>query len=397
MILPVLPVQWADMIPGEWGRLRRAALPLEMVGAAVVAEWEDRAAKFLGLPCAAALSSKRRALQLVLEHLRIGPGDEVIVPAYGSTALVRAVLETGAAAVPAEVALESFQVTAASVADRVSPRTRLVIVSHLFGAPAPVDEIVDIAGERGITVVEDCAQALGARLNGRRVGALGYAAIFGLGPFDPVNTHGGALVASHDTALGRFIHGKVGELPHEHVALARRVAALRRDRCVTRSGLLWLRRGLITASGEWGGDAGIGPDVPPAYAPVQAALGMAKMATLAERLAHRRRMAALLASLLGPDIRLQRTLPGAEPVWSRCVALLPCRAAPVARRMLLRRAVVTATGDAIAADCARMTGRADCPNAVDLQPNLIALPFFDAITPAQIRRAARALNDCLAR
>ncbi len=395
MILPMLPRRWADVLPGEWKRLRRGTAPLELVGAAVVAEWEECVARFLGVPRVAALSSPGRGLRLVFEHLGLGPGDEVIVPAYGSRRVVEAVQSAGAAAVSAEVSLETFHVTPASVSARISPRTRAIVVSHLFGAPAPVDEIVELAGLRGITVIEDCAEALGARIGGRRAGAVGYAGVFGLGLFDPVNTHGGALVASHDTDLVRFIHGRIAELPHDHTVLAGRIAAARRERLLVGSGLAWPLLALRAGQAD-GEEAGAGDSAEPAsYAPVQAALGMTKLATLPERLAHRRRMAALLDSLLDPSVRLQRVPSGAESVWSRCVVLLPRRAETVRRRML-RRAVEGAAGDAVAVDCARLLGRADCPNAVDLHPNILALPFFDAVTSGQIRRAARALNASLA-
>jgi dTDP-4-amino-4,6-dideoxygalactose transaminase len=138
-----------------------------------VAAFEREFAEFAGTRYAVAVANGTVALELALLALGIGPGDEVVVTPRSFFASVSAIVLRGARPVFADVDRDSQNITRDSVAAVLTPRTRAVVCVHLAGWPCEMDPILELARERGLAVVEDCAQAHGARYRGRPVGSLG--------------------------------------------------------------------------------------------------------------------------------------------------------------------------------------------------------------------------------
>jgi dTDP-4-amino-4,6-dideoxygalactose transaminase len=149
---------------------------------------------YVGSPHAVGCNSGTDALHLALVAAGIGSGDEVVLPAFTFFATAEAVSYTGATPVFADIDARSFNLTADSLEKRLSPRTRAVIVVHLFGQCAPLDEIAALCKKKNLVLVEDCAQALGADYRGRRAGSWGD---FGCFSFYPTKN----LAAAGDAGL----------------------------------------------------------------------------------------------------------------------------------------------------------------------------------------------------
>lgn len=164
--------------------------------------FEREYAAFLGVRHAVALTNGTVALELALRGLGIGPGDEVVVACRTFIASASCAVAVGARPVFAEVDRDSQNVTAATVAAALTPRTRAVVCVHLAGWPCDMDAIGALARERGIHVVEDCAQAHGATWRGRPVGSFGHVAAFSFCQDKILTTGGeGGLLATDDEAL----------------------------------------------------------------------------------------------------------------------------------------------------------------------------------------------------
>jgi dTDP-4-amino-4,6-dideoxygalactose transaminase len=141
------------------------------------------------------------ALFLILKALGIGPGDEVITATNSFIASAWVIVAAGATPVFADVR-DDFNINPASISAKITSRTRAIIPVHLTGRPAPMNEINTIAQCHGLYVVEDAAQAIGARYHGRRVGSLGIAAGFSLHPLKNLGVYGdGGLISTNDNAL----------------------------------------------------------------------------------------------------------------------------------------------------------------------------------------------------
>ena len=160
------------------------------------AEFEAAFRDYAGADHAFATSSCSSALELTALISRVGLGDEVILPAHTFAATAIPFARTGARLVWADIEPDSLVVSAATLAPLINERTRVIVVVHLYGLAADMDPILALAAEHGILVVEDTAQALGARYKGRRVGTLGDFGCFSFHTHKNISTlgEGGMLV-----------------------------------------------------------------------------------------------------------------------------------------------------------------------------------------------------------
>jgi dTDP-4-amino-4,6-dideoxygalactose transaminase len=182
--------------------LTHGPLSANAAGEAVVPRLERRWAQRVGVAHCVAVSSGTAALQLALQALGVGPGDEVIVPALSFVASASAPALCGATPVFADISPDTFTLDPADVAARVTSRTVAVVVVHLHGLPADMDALAAVARRHGLALVEDAAQAHGARYSGRAAGALGDVAAFSLHPSKNLPACGeGGLVTTADQAL----------------------------------------------------------------------------------------------------------------------------------------------------------------------------------------------------
>ncbi|MFN2431927.1 MAG: DegT/DnrJ/EryC1/StrS family aminotransferase [Gemmatimonadota bacterium] len=164
--------------------------------------FEEELAAYLDREHVVTLNSGTDALLLALRACDIGPGDEVIVPAYTFVATASAVILAGARPVFVDCAAGSFNLDPAAVEAAVGPRTRAVIPVHLFGGAAPLEPLVRLCGERGLRLIEDAAQAIGATYLGEAVGGIGHAGAFSFYPSKNLGAYGdGGAVVTDDADL----------------------------------------------------------------------------------------------------------------------------------------------------------------------------------------------------
>jgi len=157
-----------------------------------VARFESALASFIGTKTGVAVSSGTAALHLSLLALRIKRGDEVILPSYVCTAPLNAVHLATATPVIADIDRDTFNIDVADVKKRITGQTRAIIVPHLFGLPADLDELQSL----GIPVIEDCAMSIGSRFKGRLAGSFGVVSVFSFYTTKMMATGEGGMVLS---------------------------------------------------------------------------------------------------------------------------------------------------------------------------------------------------------
>lgn len=172
------------------------------------------------------------ALHVILRGLGIGPGDEVIVPAHTFIATWLAVSYAGATPVPVEPDPRTYNINPDLLEAAITPRTKAVIVVHLYGQPVDMDAVNAVAGRHGLPVIEDAAQAHGARYKGRRVGSLGHAAAFSFYPGKNLGAFGdGGAITTDDAKLAEAVrslrnYGSLKKYVHELMGLNSRLDEL---------------------------------------------------------------------------------------------------------------------------------------------------------------------------
>lgn len=163
-----------------------------------VREFEEKYAKYNGSKHAIAVSSGTAALHISLLALGIGKGDEVIVPDFTFPATGNAVLFTGAKPVLADIDLKTYCINPEEIGSKITPKTKAIVPVHSFGNPADMREIMDIAEEKELLVMEDAAPAHGAEYDGRKVGNFGIAGCFSFHPRKIISTGEGGMITTND-------------------------------------------------------------------------------------------------------------------------------------------------------------------------------------------------------
>jgi len=245
-----------------------------------VSAFESEFAAFVGTKHAIGVGNGLEALQLILRGYRIGAGDEVIVPANTYIATWLAVSGAGATPVPVEPVDRTFNLDPSRIEAAITPKTKAILPVHLYGQTAEMDAINEVARAAGLKVIEDAAQAHGARFNGRRAGALGDAAGWSFYPTKNLGAYGDAgAITTDDDDLA------------EHVRLLRNYGS--KEKYYNEI------KGINSRLDE-----------------LHAALLRVRLKYLDEWNARRARVARMyMEGLSGTDLLLPVVAEGAEPVW----------------------------------------------------------------------------------
>lgn len=167
---------------------------------------EKRFAEMLGVKHAYACSSGTAAIHCAIAAINPEPGDEIITTSITDMGALAPIIYQGAIPVFADVDPMTCNVVAESIAQCISPRTRAIIVTHLFGNPCEMDAILELAAAHDIPVIEDCAQAFLATYDGRHVGTIGTIGCFSLQQGKHITTGEGGIVVTNDSDLARRIY-----------------------------------------------------------------------------------------------------------------------------------------------------------------------------------------------
>lgn len=188
-----------------------------------VSALEEEIARYVGTAHAVGLNSGTDALHLALRALDVGPGDEVITTPFTFVATTEAIGIVGATPVFVDIDPVTYNIDPKAIEAAITPRTKAILPIHLYGHPAPMPEIVEIAGRRGLAVVEDCAQAIGATIGGKKVGSFGDVGCFSFFPSKNLGAFGdgGMATTGRDdlNARMRSLRAHGGRVKYHHEEL----------------------------------------------------------------------------------------------------------------------------------------------------------------------------------
>ena len=197
-----------------------------------VTAFETAFAEAIQAPHVVGCANGTAAVALALEAAGVGPGDEVIVPSHTFIATAEAVCHVGATPVFCDIDPDTYTLDPKDAERRITPRTRAIIPVHIYGTPADMDAILDLARTHDLVVIEDCAQAHLATYKGRMVGSIGHAGSFSFFPGKNLGALGDAgAVATADAQLAERIrkladHGRLSKYEHDIVGYNQRLDGL---------------------------------------------------------------------------------------------------------------------------------------------------------------------------
>lgn len=174
-----------------------------------IGRFERGFSEYIGSENATTVCNGTVAIHLGLEALGIGSGDEVIVPTLTYIASVNTIIQTGATPVFVDSLEPTWQIDPADVRRKITPKTKAIMVVHLYGLPCDMDSILEICNEHGLLLIEDCAEAFGTRYKGRHVGTFGDVATFSFFGNKTITTgEGGMVVAKDKSVIEKAYHLK---------------------------------------------------------------------------------------------------------------------------------------------------------------------------------------------
>jgi perosamine synthetase len=278
-----IPLSRPDITQAEQEAVAQVLLTPHLSLGPKLPEFERALADYVGTRYAVAVNSGTSALHLCVRAMGIGPGDEVITTPFSFIASSNCILMEGARPVFVDIDPGTWNIDPARIEAAITPRTRAILPVDVFGQPADMDPIRDIARKHNLRVIEDSCEALGATYKGRRAGSLGDVGVFGFYPNKQVTTGEGGMIVTNDESVYRL------------------TASMRNQ-----------GRG---ESNTWLAHERLGYNF--RLSDINCALGIAQMKRIEEILAHRSRAAGYYLERLRDEkrVRLQRIHPDCRISW----------------------------------------------------------------------------------
>ena len=202
------------------------------IGGEAVTSFERQFGKYIGVSECVGCNSGTDALYMALKALDIGEGDEVITTPFTFVATAEVISRVGAKPVFVDIDLDTFNLNLTAVEQAISPQTRAIIPVHLFGQPVDMTELMAIAHENDLYVIEDCAQATGAEWNNQKIGSMGHIACFSFFPTKNLGGCGdGGALTTNDPAIAAKVkmlreHGTQVRYRHDITGINSRLDAI---------------------------------------------------------------------------------------------------------------------------------------------------------------------------
>ena len=198
---------------------------MSFIGGRDIREFEREFAKYVGVDYCIGVANGTDAIEIALKALDVSPGDEVIVPALTWISTAEAVNNVGAEPIFVDVSEAERTINPDLIEEKITPKTKVIIPVHLYGLPARMNKILKVANKHKLKILEDCAQAHGAEIDGKRVGTFGDAATFSFYPGKNLGAYGDAgVIVTNNNKIARMCrmvanHGQIKK--HDHQIIGR--------------------------------------------------------------------------------------------------------------------------------------------------------------------------------
>lgn len=396
-------------VPGDEREIIAAFRRGEAVDGPAIAEYESRFAEYHGMQHAASASFGRMACYYLLRALDLPAGSEIIFPALTFWVVPEIARRAGLKPVFVDVDPATFNIDASKIEAAITDQTRAIIPTHLYGQPCEMTEIMRIAEKHNLVVIEDCAQAAGARYRGRLVGTFGRGSFFSFQLLKGINTYGGGMALTSDAAIAESVRKQAQSEPPPDTGdlIKRLLAGLAARTLVSPKGFTCWGFPIGAAASVFGSQdlskffwEKIRPlDVFPRayrqrYSNVQAIIGLRSLAKLDEFNARSREHAAIYTRGLADCRALQtpRVIPESEHVYYQyCIYVSePARA----RRRAIRRGVdfETTHVDVCSSLPLFKEFAVECPGA-EATEQALQLPVYSRLRTSDVERILKVVRE----
>ncbi|MDD5729520.1 MAG: DegT/DnrJ/EryC1/StrS family aminotransferase [Candidatus Omnitrophica bacterium] len=362
--------------------------------------FEKEAAGYLGVKYCALVSSGRKGMELVIKSFSLPKGSQIILPAYTLKDLPFLIKALGYEPVFVDVEPGTGNMDPALVGKKVNGSTAVIIPTHLFGLPCRIDEIQEIAKNKGIKVIEDCAHAFGADYKGRKAGTFGDAGFFSLELTKPINTFGGGLVATNNKYIYDFIKKETSGYPKATKRVFTKVINSLVEDAVVHSPLYSLLGFLFYFDSTKKAFANLYRGVHKSirksdsqYSNFQAYMGRIALARIDERNSGLFEKVKKLRGMLNKDISYPLAGYPYNPAFYHFIIRTKHNCEEI-RKQLLKRGIDAGIKDEITDNCPLYFGCADqYPNANSFYNTAIQIPMSREFRDSDLAAIAGKIND----
>ena len=376
----------------------------------IIAQFEQDFAEYIGCRHAIAVSSGRLGIHLILEALGLNQDDEIIVPSFNLFAVIERFCQLGLVPRFADIRRDDLNVDVASAERLLTARSKVLLVTHMFGHPADMDSLVAFAERHNLVLLEDCAHALGSKHAGRFVGTFGQAAIFSFSVLKLVTTFGGGMIATNDDDLARRLRRRLTGLRfHQPRPIGPK-------RALTGAVMDFATRKAVFSFGAWPVlrllravrpniqqrmmteaphvDREFDPEHVPPLHPFQARLGRSQLARAEDFIERRRQVGRWLDEELAGVPQVTLLKPSATGRHNGLYYGVLVDRPTELSAFLFRRGIDSETSEYL--NCADLemyrAYHVDCPVAREVQSHILRLPNYPSLTRRDVRRIGDAIR-----
>ncbi|MBL7197058.1 MAG: aminotransferase class I/II-fold pyridoxal phosphate-dependent enzyme [Candidatus Omnitrophica bacterium] len=364
-----------------------------------IEQFENKFKDYIGAKFALAVPSGRLGLKLILESCNLEKGDEILIPAYTFHIVPKVVKKAGFTPVFVDINEEDYNIDVNRIEEKITPRTRVIIATHLFGKACELNAILKIAQEHNLFVIEDCAQAIGAEYYRRKVGSFGNCAYFSFETVKPFHTFGGGMIVTNNHSLYKHLKTNIERCQYpQFYEVAKKIVFTGFESILTNTFFLTVfiypfflcsiflgKDPLSLAKKAKSRFKLLGRR----YANFQASIGIAKLETLETQIEKVTMNVESLIEKLYKDVVTQKIDSHTRPIFYCFVISTKDR--NCFYKMLIRKGIIGLTNGA--QNCAQNgPAKEDCPIAKKISETLIQIPIYPQLSKGDINRIASTIN-----
>ncbi len=362
-----------------------------------ISEFEKKFAEYIGVKYSVATCSGRHALVLIIKALGLKPGDEIIIPAYTYFVVPQMANEFGLKVIFADINRDTANIDPAALKSKITKRTKAVIVTHLYGRPAQMDDILKAIKGRDIAVIEDTAQSVGAIYRSRKAGSFGTG-FFSFDTAKEINTLGGGAVTTNDELMMRRISEEIKNLSKlSTIRLLSKIKIGYKEGFLTvpfvYTIIIWPM--LISANilgidlvGNYQKSKNVERMKPYQFTNLQAKMGLRQLSILDSRSERRVAKAKMLAHELGGAVDILKDDDKNYNIYSYFIIL--CNNKNELARKLLANGIDADTK--MMQNCGKLFGKGDFKNAEWVEKRALKIPLYDWLGTKQIKQIAQLIK-----
>ena len=370
-------------------------------------QFEHVFATYIGVKHAMLISSGRLALYILLKYFAIGQGDEVILPSYTCPIVPSIIVAADARPVFIDISPDDLNMNPDLIERSLTRHTKAVVATHIGGHPCDMARIIEIGRKHNIKIIEDCAQALGAEYNGKRVGSIGDVAYFSFATGKQINTMGGGIITTNDDTLDSYIREKVSSylLPNKSSIIKKFMSMYGIHACmrpilfnVLVFPIIYLSnifyKDIINVLFKDKGILAHFSDRPyEKYSNLQAAIGLCHFKSLVDENKKRIANSNILNTYLGASIARQKQMKGATPIYLYYTLICNDRS-QIKRRLLARGIDTQESWNVSCASLPLFTQYAiHCSVADRVAQEALYIPNYPSLNQDTMRSIARTVNN----